>query len=119
MQNKTIEKILEAYKAGLLSSDDSTYDWARANRLKVHDVNKCIANHEPKLRACYGCKHIEDRLYGADFSSPCMYCRWRVSVVDNYEKDDTRYRKPRICCSRPVPFVHKHEKDETHYRRES
>jgi hypothetical protein len=93
MQNKTIEKILEAYKSGLLRSDDSTYDWARANRLKVRDVNKCIANHVPELKACYGCTHIESRLYGADFSSPCMYCSRRIKVVDKYEKDDTRYRR--------------------------
>jgi hypothetical protein len=93
MQNKTIEKILEAHRLGLLRSDDSTYDWARANRLKVRDVNKCIANHVPELKACYGCKHIESRLYGADFSSPCMYCSRRIKVVDKYEKDDTRYRR--------------------------
>ena len=92
MQNKTIKKIIDAYNLGLLRSDDSTYDWARANRLKVRDVNKCIANHVPEFKACYGCQHITERLYGADFGSPCMHCSRRVTIKDNYVKDTTRYR---------------------------
>ncbi len=92
MQNKTIEKILTAYTQGLLYSDDSVYDWAKENHIKMNEVFKCIANNRPEWQACYGCTHIIQRFYGGNCDQSCLYCSRRIKVSDNYEKDTTRYR---------------------------
>ena len=91
MQNKTINKILDAYNEGLLTSDDGAYDWSKENHIKFDDMLKVIANHMPDFQKCWGCKHIEDRLYSG-MQSQCTYCSRRIECHDHFEKDPKRYR---------------------------
>ena len=91
MQNKTIEKILNANSKGLFRSDDDLMDWAKRNRLKFDDVLECIANNEPNFKKCWGCKFIINRCYEGTYSK-CSHCTRRIESTDNFVLNNKRYR---------------------------
>ena len=92
MQDKTITKILTAYENGELNTDDSIVDFAKANHLSFNEVLTCLANHDDRYEACYGCEHIVDRCYPGVWSASCNSCSRRIVTSDHYKKSSKRYR---------------------------
>ena len=91
MIDRTIKKILDANQQGKFRTDSDIEYFAMANKIGFDEILKCIGNNSPQYRACWGCTHIVNRMYGGTYSA-CSYCSRRITCDDHFTTDKGRYR---------------------------